>query len=314
MVETIPFVAREDEADKLAWISALAAAMPAYPPKLFEQLSDAERAAARVAIVADPDPKDLLKLPNLQWVHSVWAGVERLVTELPHTGPKIVRLKDPQMAKTMAEAVLAWTLYLHRDMPRYRRQQDDRVWQKQALALASERTVGLLGMGKLGSVAAGTLLDQGFRVCGWSRTAADMGGVQTFHGMAELDGILSISDILVVLLPLTAQTHGLLDAQRLSALPRGASVINFSRGPIVETDALVAQLDRGHLDHAVLDVFDHEPLPAESPLWHHPRITVLPHISAPTTLSTSSAIVAENLRAFFETGELPETVDRKTGY
>ena len=296
------------------WIAALNAALPEYTIRGFDTLSEAERQAATVAIVADPDPAELARMPNLVWIHSLWAGVERIVEELPSDGPAIVRLEDPQMAKTMAEAVLTWTLYLHRDMPRYRRQQEQRVWKEHALPLPSERTVGMLGLGVLGREAAQKLLEQDFRVCGWSRSGTTMDGVETYQGSSGLDEMLSVCDIVVVLMPLTAETRGLLDTNRLSTMKKGASLINFARGPIVETDALIELLDSGHLDHAVLDVFTEEPLPAGDPLWAHPQVTVLPHISGPTNRITASAIVAGNIRTFFETGRAPSGVDRSRGY
>jgi len=314
MKTVIPFVAQTHERDRLTWIAALGVAMPQCEIKQFATLSAQERAAAKVAIVADPDPAELARMPNLAWVHSLWAGVERIVGELPMDGPTIVRLEDPQMAATMAEAVLAWTLYLHRDMPRYRRQQEKKIWQEHELPLPSQRTVCLLGLGALGRVAAAKLLQQGFRVCGWSRSAADVEGVETSAGEAALDRVLGLSDIIVVLMPLTAQTRGLVNANRLSAMKRGACLINFARGPIVDTAALVEHLDRGHLDHAVLDVFDTEPLPAGSPLWSHPGVTVLPHISGPTNRTTASAIVAGNIQTYLETGRIPPGVDRARGY
>ncbi|MEM9104588.1 MAG: glyoxylate/hydroxypyruvate reductase A [Pseudomonadota bacterium] len=314
MKTVIPFVAQTHEQDRQTWTAALGKAMPDCEIKAYGALSDEERLAATVAIVADPDPTELARLPNLVWIHSLWAGVERIVSELPVDGPTIVRLEDPQMAKTMAEAVLAWTLYLHRDMPRYRLQQVQKVWQENPLPLPSERTVGLLGLGVLGRVAAAKLLEQEFRVCAWSRSGMTMDGIETFAGEAELDHVLGQSDIVVVLMPLTQETRGLLNANSLSAMKKGASLINFARGPIIDSAALIGHLDSGHLDHAVLDVFDVEPLPQNSPLWDHPKITVLPHISGPTNRATASAIVAGNLRTYLETGTVPDGVDRARGY
>ncbi len=314
MSMVIPFVARSDENDRQTWIEALGAAMPDHRIKRFEELTEIERQSARVAIVADPDPADIAGMPDLLWIHSLWAGIERIANELPVDGPIIVRLEDPQMSKTMAEAVLAWTLYLHRDMPRYRRQQEERIWKEHALPLPSERTIGLLGLGVLGRAAAAKLLQQEFRVCGWSRSKTTMDGVETFHGADELYQVLAKSDIVVVLMPLTAETRSLLDDGRLSAMCAGSSLINFARGPIIDAAALLGHLDSGHLDHAVLDVFNEEPLPKDNPLWGHPRVTVLPHISGPTNRTTASAIVAGNIKAYLETGQIPPGVDRARGY
>lgn len=314
MPTTIPFVTRIDGADRDRWLDALRGALCNCRIELFENLTGSELEGVRVAIVADPDPADLAAMPNLEWVQSLWAGVERIAAELPHDGPRIVRLEDPQMAKTMSEAVLAWTLYLHRDMPRYRRQQSKRQWRLHELSLPSDRTVAILGLGHLGRAAAAKLLEQEFKVCGWSRTPRQMSGVETYHGAEGLQTILGKADIVVVLMPLTKQTTGLLNEATLSEMKAGASLINFARGPIVDAAALLKKLDDGHLDHAVLDVFDKEPLPEDSPLWTHPSVTVLPHISGPTNRATASAIVAANMKAYLEAGLVPDAVDRARGY
>jgi glyoxylate/hydroxypyruvate reductase A len=162
--------------------------------------------------------------------------------------------------------------------------------------------------------AAQRLKDNGFQVSGWSRSAKQIDEIETFSGDTGLQDILQQSDILLCLLPLTASTRALLNAERLALLPRGASVINFARGPIIESQALVNSLDRGHLKHAVLDVFDQEPLPRENPLWAHSAITILPHISAPTTMESATKIVAKNIGCYRQTGELPTAVDISRGY
>lgn len=277
-------------------------------------LDDAARQACTVAIVANPRPEDLRLLPKLRWVHSVWAGVERLLADLGDTELKIVRLVDPQLADTMAEAVLAWTLYLHRDMPRYARQQRQHLWQPLDYARPQQKTVGLLGLGALGEAAARRLLAAGFQVQGWSRSRREVAGVSCHAGEDGLAALLASSDILVCLLPLTPQTRGLLTDSTLGRLRPSASLINFSRGAVVDDAALRRALDQGRLGHAVLDVFATEPLPAESWHWDHPGVTVLPHISAPTDRLTASLIVAGNIAAYRQRGLIPPHVDRDRGY
>ena len=314
MNQIIPFVARLNDAETAAWIAALSMAMPHERIIAFQQLSTEERATARVAIVANPDPTELDQLPALLWVHSLWAGVERLLTELRNPKIGIVRLEDPQLAATMAEAALAWTLYLHRDMPAYAAQQRARVWHALPFRLPAERCVAILGLGHMGARAAQTLVANGFDVIGWSRTGKIIEGVKTFVGDATLNDVLARADIVVCILPLTADTRNLLNESRLAHCKPNAALINFGRGAIVNTADLIAALDRGTLSHVVLDVFEVEPLPAESALWHHEKVTVLPHISAPTHHGSAAKVVAENIARYRATGVMPKTVNRKVGY
>lgn len=315
MRPVVPFVSSASPDERQAWREALPRALDGIAAvKPFEDLTEDERAAARVAIVANPDPADVAALPNLVWVQSLWAGVERLMGELPADGPKIVRLTDPQMAETMSEAVLAWTLYLHRGMPRYVAQQRQKIWQDHELKRPQERTVGVLGLGKLGAAAALRMKDNGFNVLGWSRTEKSIDGIVCHHGRDGLLDVLGQSDFIVLLMPLTDETRGLLGKDELTACKTDASIINFARGPIIDTVALIDALDHGPLGHAVLDVFDEEPLPLSSRLWDHDKVTVLPHISAPTIISTASRIVADNIGRYYEDGTIPPAVDRDRGY
>jgi glyoxylate/hydroxypyruvate reductase A len=313
MAEPIALVGCKSPDQEAEYLSILAAAMPEERLIPFRAMGDADRAAARVAVVANPDPAEVAALPNLVWVQSLWAGVEKLVGAFDRPLP-IVRLVDREMARTMAEAVLAWTYYLQRDMPTYARQQRERTWQPHPYRKPSETTVGLLGLGALGLAAAERLVGAGFSVVGWSRTPKDAHGLDVAHGLDALPQMLGRCDILVCLIPLTPETRGLVNAARLAALRPGASLINFARGPIVVTADLIAALDRGHLGHAVLDVFDAEPLPAESPLWSHPAVTVLPHVSGPTDMDSAAATVAANLRAYRRSGQPPAGLDPARGY
>jgi glyoxylate/hydroxypyruvate reductase A len=310
----IPFVCNRGDANTEVWVAALQRAIPEARIVSFDALTAEEKTQCTVAIVANPSAAELLQLTGLRWVHSVWAGVEGLVHALSNTPITIVRLVDSALADTMAEAVLAWTLYLHRDMPAYAQQQRERRWQQHPYVRPQDRTVSLLGLGVLGEAAAKRLSSAGFRLCGWSRTRKSLQDVECFAGEDGLQAMSAQTDVLVCLLPLTPQTHGLVDAQRLRWLRRGASLINFARGRIVNDDDLRTALDEGQVAHAVLDVFDIEPLPADRWQWTHPRVTVLPHCSAPTNRETASRIVAERIRAYLASGVIPPGVDPGKGY
>jgi glyoxylate/hydroxypyruvate reductase len=312
--QVIPFVSRGNAADTAAWLMALSVSMPQECIVPFAQLTDTQRHEATVAIVANPDPTELNQLPALQWVHSLWAGVEHILAELKNTKIGIVRLEDPQLAETMAEAVLAWALYLHRDMPAYAAAQRARVWQPQPLRLPSERYVAVLGLGYLGKRAAKRLIDAGFNVIGWARSAQTLPNVQTYEGDDALADVLGRADLVVCLLPLTPHTRNLLNAHRFKQMKPNAALINFGRGAIVNSADLINALNENRLSHAVLDVFEIEPLPADNPLWAHEKITVLPHISAPTHKGSASVVVADNIVRFRATGALPKFVDLLVGY
>lgn len=315
MTRVIPFLARRQDEELHLWLEELRKTFEGTAAvKLFSELSLEEREAADVAIVANPLVSELEQLPNLVWVHSLWAGVEKMTAELPVDGPKIVRMTDPKMANTMAEAVLAWTLYLHRDMPHYAQQQRHKLWKMKELVHPEDRTVCVLGLGKLGEKAAVRLKDNGFTVCGWSRSQKQIEGVECFAGNDGLGEALSKADIIVTLTPLTPETTGLLNGDTFDVCKKGAKLINFARGPIIDDEALLARLDSGHIDHAVLDVFGVEPLPQEHRYWTHPSVTVLPHITAPTTIKTASRIVFDNITGFISNGAIPECVDRVRGY
>lgn len=314
MKPIVPFVHSLSEGVALAWADALQGAAPDIDIRFVTDISQAELSKVEVAIVANPDPAALTSFPNLKWVQSLWAGVERILREMPGDEVQIVRLVDPQLGDTMAEAVLAWILYLHRSMPTYAAQQAERIWLQHELRTASERTIGILGLGNLGLKSAERLTQNGFNVLGWSRSAKDLPGVTTFNGADGLAEIAAQSDIIVVLLPSTPDTRGLLDARFISNMKRGGSLINFARGDIIERDDLVRGLETRQIEHAVLDVFAVEPLPETDPLWGNPHITILPHISAPTTKRTASEVVATNINGYFTTGKMPTTVSRKAGY
>jgi glyoxylate/hydroxypyruvate reductase len=314
MKPRIPFLATATGAPRQAWFAALQSALPEVEICELQQLTAVEKQQCQVAIVTNPPLSELAQLPNLIWVHSVWAGVETLMHTVGDSPLKIVRLIDPMLAETMAEAVLAWTLYLHRDMPLYRQQQQRQIWQSKPYRRPHSKTVGILGLGQLGQAAAAALLAANFKLCGWSQQRKSIPGVQCFAGDAELLPMLSDCDIVVCLLPLTSDTHGLLSTAQFNALPTGAQLINFGRGQIIDDDALRLALDQRKLQHAVLDVFATEPLPVDQWQWQHPNVTVLPHCAAPTDKTSASLIVAANIRHWLSTGVIEGNVNLVRGY
>lgn len=310
----IPFIGQVETQEQTDWINAINSIAKKFRLVPLDAVPADQLPQVEIAVVASPQPEKLMSLPNLKWIQSLWAGVEDILSSGIDPDISIVRLKDPQMAESMAEAVLAWTLYLHRNMPLYKRQQTRKIWQQHSLSTPQTCNVTVFGLGKLGSRAALRLKQNNFTVRGWSNSEKSIDGIDTCYGTDGFESVLPVTDIAVLLLPLTENTTGLFNKSCLLKLPTGASMINFSRGPIVVETDLLDCLDSKNLDHAVLDVFNEEPLPAGNLLWSHPDITVLPHISAPTTLSSAAAITAENIDNYLNSKTIPASVDRSRGY
>ncbi len=268
-----------------------------------------------IGLVATPPAGTLEKLKGAKLIQSLWMGVEKLLADpaLPRNVP-LARLIDPGMVGAMTETVLVHALDWHRRLYRYRQQQSEARWHRFRQYMASDHTVGLLGLGELGSDAARRLLALGFKVAGWSRRPKVFQEIDSFSGEKGLDEMLRKSDIVVCLLPLTPQTQGILNLDNLKKIKKGGGLINVARGPHLVVPDLVAVLDSGHLAHAYLDVFDIEPLPGDSPLWRHPGVTVTPHAAALTEPRTAVAKLAEQVERV-RRGEAPRNlVDFSAGY
>lgn len=267
------------------------------------------------AMVWRPPAGELRRYPNLKAIFSLGAGVDGLLRDpdLPRDVP-IVRLVDRGLTASMTEYVLLHVLRYHRRVPELEELQRQRRWVELDYPLPWERKVGIMGLGVLGGDAATKLAGLGFDVAGWSRSPKRLSNVTCFHGPDGLAPFLARSEILVCLLPLTAETAGILDARCFAALPRGAAVINAARGGhLVEKD-LLAALESGQVGYATLDVFAEEPLPPEHPFWTHPRVTVTPHIASATPPQTAAETIFRGMCLAREGKPLENVVDLANGY
>ena len=306
------FVYKADPVRGRVWAEVFARQAPEIEFRLWPELGD----PAQVRFLAAWEPPENLQalFPQLQVLFSTGAGVDQFkLAELP-ADLAVVRMVEPGLIAGMVSYVTWAVLALHRDMPRYQRQQRSGLWQAHPVQTAARRRIGVLGLGSLGQAALAQLRAFGFDLAGWSRARHQVEGVHCFAGADELPGFLARTDILICLLPLTEATRGFLNAALFSVLPPGASLIHVGRGPqLVEADLLEA-LDSGHLAHAVLDVTEPEPLQVDHPFWQHPQIWLTPHIASMTQPETAAEVVIENIRRF-EAGEaMVGRVDRDTGY
>lgn len=245
-------------------------------------------------------------------VLGLWAGVETIVTNDTLTQP-LVRMVDEGMTQGMVEYVAGHVLRHHIGMDAHI-VNPGHDWRHWTTPLATERPLTMLGLGALGAACATALSGLGFPVTGWSRSPKTIAGVTCLSGDNGLHRALDAAQIVVLLVPLTAETENLLDHDALARLAPGACVINPGRGPLIDDDALLDALASGQVAHATLDVFRTEPLPAGHPFWAHPGVTVTPHVASETRPRSASRVIAENLRRAEEGLPLLNLVDRARGY
>jgi glyoxylate/hydroxypyruvate reductase A len=294
-----------------AWRAALAAALPEAAIAVWPDAP----AGTAYALVWKPPAELFTRVRPAKAIFNLGAGVDALlaVPTLP-PGVPVIRLEDAGMATQMVEYVALAVLRAYREADAYAAQQREGRWQPRRRIAKSGFGVGILGFGVLGQSVAAALAPFGFPLRAWSLSRKAFAGVESFAGRAELQPFLAASRVLVCLLPSTPDTQGLLGGATLAALPRGAHLVNVARGDIVVDDDLVAALDRGQLESATLDVFRDEPLPLAHPFWHHPRITLTPHVSAVTLVEDSIAQVVGKIRRLERGEPVTGIVDRARGY
>lgn len=305
-----------------------AAKRPLYDPALREA---AEKAGLDMQLHLDPEAvqpeevdylvydgngpvQDFAPYTGLRAVLNLWAGVEAVMRCNPRPDLPVARMIEPGLTEGMRDYVIGHVLRHHLDIDQYIGADPITEWELTFPPLSRNRTVGILGLGALGADCGAHLAHLGFQVLGWARSQKEIPGVTCLSGADGLSELISRAEILVLLLPHTEETARLLNAERIAALPEGACIVNAGRGALIDHEALLETLNRGHIRHATMDVFDVEPLPADHPYWAHPRVTVTPHIASVTRPETASeAIVANILRD--QSGEPMLGIVRRTlGY
>lgn len=305
------------DVDEASWAEKLRAALAPYP--VVRQSDTFDPKAIRYIFVWKPKPNAFDGLSNLKAVLSLGAGVDALLKHPKLPDVPVVRFVDEDLSQRMSDYVVAHVTMHQRLYSRFRADQKARRWNQLYPPASSQTSVGIMGMGVLGQDAASRLKPLGFALRSWSRTPKAIRGVEGFVGPDQLDAFLAATDILVNLLPLTPETTGILNYEtfrklRHGRLEGGPVIINAARGGHQREADIVRALADGTLGAASLDVFETEPLPADSPLWDIENCYITPHIAA---ISSETAGVAYYARiiAEHEAGKpLINVVDRLRGY
>ena len=301
----------------MRWLAALQQAGGQHAIVLEPQ--NATDPSVEYAVVWKQPPGLLENLPNLKAIFSLGAGVDHILGDKRLPDVPVVRIVADDLSGRMSEYVVWRVLDHFRRGRAYRTQQAQKIWHERMQPAAREITVGIMGFGELGRDAARHLKLLGFRVVGWGRSPKPAEGVEVFAGEDGLGPFLAVSDIVVVLLPLTDATRGIIDAALLSRLKRdtplgGPVLINAGRGGLQDEAAILDALERGLLMEASLDVFTVEPLPATSPLWSHPRVFVTPHAAASSDPEALAPTIMQQIAAHERGEPLRHLVDRTAGY
>lgn len=302
-----------DSGSTANWVATFAQQSPHLNIKHWQDIEHPE--AVQYAIVWHPQAELFSRFPNIKAVFNLGAGVDGILKN-PHLPAHIdiIRLENAGMAEQMNEYFTYFVLHYHRHMDRYQAQQAQSQWLPHSTIPASNVRVGILGLGQLGASVANCLKQFGFQVNGWSRSHKQFEGIHCYTGKQQLDDFFGNTDILCNLLPLTAETHSILNYSSLKKLPPGAVLINGARGEHLVEEDLLQLLDEGHLRGAALDTMRTEPLPVDSPLWQQKNLLLTPHCAANSWLPPSAAQIASNIDAMLAGQQPTGLVQRDRGY
>ncbi len=294
------------------WIDTIARQLPGREVRFWPEVGDP--ADIEYLAFVQPDFGVLPPLPNLKAMFSRSAGVDGFINH-----PKIPKVPLGKMEPSrgdpmMTEYVVMHVLRLHRDMPRYQQAQAEKDWYRVPIIRPEQRRIGFLGYGVMAKAPALVLKSLEFDVKAWVRRPRENEEIPIFNGDDQLESFLSQTDIAVCLLPLTKETEGIFSARTFAMMPKGAMLVNAGRGKHVVTEDLIAALDSGQLSHAALDAHHPEPLPPESPLWAHPKVTVMPHVARRPTVALLAAAIAENIKRVEAGQSLLQEIDPASGY
>jgi glyoxylate/hydroxypyruvate reductase A len=261
-----------------------------------------------------PDFGALPTFPKLKAMFSRSAGVDDFIDHPNLPKVPLGKIEPPGGDPMMTEYVVMHVLRFHRDMPRYQEAQANKEWLRTTIVRPEQRRVGFLGYGMMAKAPALVLKSLGFPVSAWVRSPRAQEEVPIFHGNDQLERFLNQTDIAVCLLPLTRETEGIFCARTFAMMPKGAMLVNVGRGKHVVAADLIKALDSGQLAYAALDALSPEPLPASSPLWTHPKVTVMPHVARRPTVAQLVTEIVANIRSLESGGGLLQEIDRATGY
>ncbi|MEQ9309994.1 MAG: glyoxylate/hydroxypyruvate reductase A [Balneolaceae bacterium] len=266
------------------------------------------------AVSWNPPEKVLGNYPNLNVVTSLGAGVDHLFKDKTIANSvKLARVMIPSLKSQMSEYVVNAIQNYRFHISRYMDQKKEGFWSPHDPVPKQDCDVGILGLGEIGTAVAASLIANGYSVAGWAKSKKQIHAIQSFSE-SDLDEFLSITNILVCLLPLTQETSGILELDLFKKLKQPSYLINVARGEHLVEEDLIYALDTGTLTGACLDVFEEEPLPKNHLFWNRPKIMITPHVASITDPKEAAKQIVENYKRSLSGMELLNGVDKEKGY
>src|SRR3954453_16335693 len=295
-----------------AWRDTFAEQIPGLEIRIFPEVGDP--ADIEYLAFMRPDFDAIPTLPKLKAMFSRSAGVESFIDHPKLPQCPLGKIEPSGGDPMMTEYTVMHVLRFHREMPLNQAAQGNREWLRRRIVRPEGRRPGFLGLGLMAKAPALILKQLGFPVSAWVRSPREESDLRVFHGADQLEPFLRQTDIAVCLLPLTRETEGIFCARNFALMPKGAMLVNVGRGKHVVDKALIAALDSGQLSYAALDALWPEPLPSESPLWLHPKVTVMPHVARRPTVPQLAGEMVANIKSLRAGGCLLQEVDAELGY
>jgi len=295
--------------DNATWKQEFAQQLPEIPLYVYpDLLKKTDRDRINYAVVWDHPKGDLQGYKNLQAIFSLGAGMEHLLEDTSLPDIPLVPLLDPIVAEDMANYALYWVMNAHRHYDDYHQQQAQQIWKPLEIKSGKEFNVTVLGLGRIGQKLVDNIHHAGFAVTAWDfKKKVFTSNIQTYAGISKLYQSIKNADVVINCLPFNAKTNGLINADFLSQMTKQSTFINISRGAVVDEADLLDALNHDAIKSAVLDVVCKEPLPQQNPLWHHPKVTITPHISGATYARNAASVIVKNIIRM-ENGKMPEGV------
>jgi len=304
----------KNERQSQSWVKRLQQELPNVEVEVYPEIAD--YTTVDFLLCWKPYAGLVEKFTQLKVIQSLGAGVDHILETQKNIDPEIqiCKIVDERLTVDMWEYILSIVMADLRNLSKYQRQKHDKIWKPKRYRRLCDQTIGLLGLGTIGSFVAHQFTNLGAEVLGWSNSPKNIDDVECFTGRAGLYDLCKRSDYIINLLPLTAQTKDLIDGHFFSQMKASAYFINVGRGGHVVSDELLASLNAKIIRGAALDVFRAEPLPADHPFWIHPDIFITPHIGSRTHIDSVYPQVVENIRRLAKGKDLLHRIDLQKGY